>query len=467
MAPYASNESPESAEHLQQACCTPRIGDLVEGRVVAVSKEGLQLQLAGQLLPALLPSSALHEAWPCIGDDLEELLVACVLNGAASVVVPMSACADEQQAAPQAYQVTCSGRGRGRGRGQLGRGAGKSGAATASGPTRADLAYTGENNIATRKSNLDNYSILGSACLGTDTVATPVHDEACRASDVPDTHDHPRYTLQDLLRYRSRQSQDTPQVTSLPSTSPCPEEELEPQLLQAVIHGELPQSWWHRCSVRLKRQALLVALRSGQMHAVFAMQPESDQFRQKLSCFEPDVAFLEDAMHVLCTDAKLAASTAGSPGGSREGRGCEKNRMPRSGLEGPSEAVSAAALEAWSMRGSGAPMGYAAVAWLLERGAPCDALLPEEPGAEAFASRIRGLSLLAELGPSVASSSPKAVASVAGCLRDPEVKGRRAAAEALAKMGVAAARGAPRAIPRLIRLMQQEKDPLCREAWLH
>lgn len=465
MAPCTSGDMSEPGDLLQKDCFTPRIGKLVEGRVVAVSEQGLQLQLAGQPLPALLPSSALPEAWPQIGDDLEGLLVACVSNGAASVVVPMSAGTDEQQAAQRAQQV--AGRGRGRGRGQHGRAAGTSGRVAATEPTPISLACAGEYDSSCN-SNGKSPSILSGACVRphVEFVATPVHAETCTASDVPDSHVHPTYTLQKLLQCRPRPSQDTSQLTSLPATSPCPEEELEPHLLQAVVRGELPPSWWRRCSVRLKRQALLVALRAGQMHAVFAMQPESDQFRQELVCFEPDVAFLEDAMHVLCTDAKLAASTVGSSAGSTAGSGSGKAhpRVPASASEGFSEALFAAALEAWSRRSAGVPRGYEAVAWLLERGAPCNALLPEEPGPEALASRIRGLSLLAELGRSTAAASQKAVAAVAGCLRDPEVKGRRAAAETLAKMGPAAATGAPRAIPRLIRLMQQEKEPLCREA---
>ena len=49
---------------------------------------------------------------------------------------------------------------------------------------------------------------------------------------------------------------------------------------------------------------------------------------------------------------------------------------------------------------------------------------------------------------------------VAGCLKDPEAKGRRAAAQTLAALGPAVASQAPRAVARLARLLD-DSDALC------
>eukprot|EP00439_Symbiodinium_sp_Y106_P012738 s4821_g1.t2 len=214
-----------------------------------------------------------------------------------------------------------------------------------------------------------------------------------------------------------------------PQTAPYREEDFEAMLLQALLSGQLPPPWWHRCSAALKRKALLVALRVGSMQAVYAMQPESAAFRAQLQCFEPDGSFLSEAMSGIWDDAERAAATRRTSGPS----------------SGPS--LKAANLDALQRVASEEGRG-SAVAWLLQRGAPVAALLPEEPGPAALGIRLRGLKLLQDLGQQAAP----AAAAIAGCLRDPEVRGRRAAAEALAALEVTGDL-APRAA-----------DPQCRVA---
>ncbi|CAE7620018.1 unnamed protein product [Symbiodinium natans] len=214
-----------------------------------------------------------------------------------------------------------------------------------------------------------------------------------------------------------------------------PDSDLEGMLLQELVAGELPPSWWRRCKEAAKRKALLMALRVGNMQAVYAMQPESTCFRAELECFEPDASFLSEALRELWADAEDAH--------------CRSARM-----KGLRSEVADATARAWK-----GDRCAASVAWLLQRGAPAAVLLPEEPGPAALAVRLRGLRLLQDLGEQAAP----AATAVAGCLRDPEVHGRRAAAEALACLGAVAGQ-APRAVPRLLRLLEQEANPQCRES---
>ncbi|CAE7211536.1 ODA4 [Symbiodinium sp. CCMP2592] len=261
------------------------------------------------------------------------------------------------------------------------------------------------------------------------------------------------YSRQELLEQRrssancslgggaEAEARPPPRPAWAPQTAPYREEDFEAMLLQALVSGQLPPPWWSRCSAALKRKALLVALRVGSMQAVYAMQPESAAFRAQLQCFEPDGSFLSEAMSGIWDDAERAAAT---------------KRTSPSGPAGPLKAAAKLedALQHVSEEGRGS-----AVAWLLHRGAPVAALLPEEPGPAALGIRLRGLKLLQDLGQQAAP----AAAAVAGCLRDPEVRGRRAAAEALAALEVTGD-VAPRAVPRLRRLLEQEADPQCRVA---
>eukprot|EP00913_Durusdinium_trenchii_P009299 g8738.t1 len=91
------------------------------------------------------------------------------------------------------------------------------------------------------------------------------------------------YTKQQLLECRAAVLRDGKTV-QLASLSQCPEEELETTLVRALLAGDLPPAWWSKRTMPLKRQALRVALRVANMQAVYAMQPESLQFREALSC---------------------------------------------------------------------------------------------------------------------------------------------------------------------------------------
>jgi len=89
----------------------------------------------------------------------------------------------------------------------------------------------------------------------------------------------------------------------LPSLLSYPTAELDQLLITSAEAGQLPPRSWHRCSDRAKRAALLAVLRAGHMHAVFAMQPQSQHFRAELGCEPADVTFLNEAMVALCADA--------------------------------------------------------------------------------------------------------------------------------------------------------------------
>ncbi|CAE8674216.1 unnamed protein product, partial [Polarella glacialis] len=486
-----------------------RLGDLVEARVLAISAEGLLLQLPGQLLPALLPKQ--NAPLECrLGDDLAELRVSeldATDGESASQVVPREAYREDQPPSSlssfSAFQsrlglgfgdgaagaLACEGweaapffcdeegewepvgsrlaggrgKGLGRGSGRLGSGAVSSGYAGSPAFSSGDsphLAFSGagpswaELNPRPCESPVDElppgpvYSKDEMLKIRPFCVGRAEGDEAspgflAMEVDEPATERPPGPPIGE------RQEQPTQMLT----TSPTPEEELGATLLQTVISGQLPPSWWRRCGVESKREALLGALRAGRMHAVFAMQPESEQFREELGCIEMTEGFLKEAMRLMCADSEESASSAASTP-----VGWPKPVVRKTPLG------TAAAL-AWSSRGTAAtPPAAAAIAWLLEQGAPADELLPESPGAEHLAARLRGLRLLGELGPATAALSPGACATVAGCLRDPEAKGRRAAADALGRLGPPAAANAPRAIPRMVRLMQTEPDPQTREA---
>eukprot|EP00435_Cladocopium_sp_Y103_P059395 s401_g21.t1 len=196
----------------------------------------------------------------------------------------------------------------------------------------------------------------------------------------------PSYTKHQLLSFRVA----TTACSGLPKLQPYPEEELESLLHRSILSSELPPPWWSKSSAQLKRSTLQLALRTVNMQAVYAMQPESSQFREALGALDLDAAFLQETLTLLWADVWS---------------------------------------ETWSDVDA-APPSAEAVEWLLLRGAPAHILLPEDP--DSLKMRMKGLRLLGHLGPRVAAAS---AAAVAGCLRDPDVKGRRAAAAALAKLG--------------------------------
>ncbi|CAL1145880.1 unnamed protein product [Cladocopium goreaui] len=166
--------------------------------------------------------------------------------------------------------------------------------------------------------------------------------------------------------------------------------------------------------------------------------------------------FLADTLKEMCSDAQ-------SSEGFKPAKKHKRTDDARGVLLSRTEAQAMVAWSRGASRGFAAAPAAAAAAWLVQRGAAVELLLPEAEGQEALSSRLRGLGLLAEFGPAMleTASSERAahiVEAVAGCLRDPEASGRKAAAETLLNFGPSVAK-ASRALPRLLRLVQ--KDPEC------
>jgi hypothetical protein len=239
---------------------------------------------------------------------------------------------------------------------------------------------------------------------------------------------------------------------------PCRQEELDEMLLQMLSRGQRVPPWWGRCSSGAKRKAMILALRTGRLGSATVMQAAAHTSDEETRCFEIDHDFLHEAMQILSADAE-AVSTP-------EAKSAVKKKRPEDEQSGPASVVLDSVIaSAWAPSEEKSKRPAAAViGWLLERGASVDALLPESPGPAALAVRLCGLQVLSELGAAAAEASSAVPAAVAGCLRDPEVRGRRAAAMALASFGPAVGVNAPRAVPRLLRLMQQDQDQQTREA---
>lgn len=402
------------------APCPWQVGDLVEGRVFRMSAEGAWISMAaGQghcrqcvlvsesqvAVPAsttvmgLLPCSTSSACALQVGDDLTGLRITEITAGG---VVLLSSCERASVREPVVVELP-PGFGRGRAGTRQGRGA-------------ASAAGRGRGKGCTAP-DCDAALVAGSAGASSSFAqgvpswpasryhhaATPVALDGSEGSDAC------RYSREVLLSRRVRNlhgrnmgdrnskfqsATASPTATTdavgnavLPSLVSLPSKELDASLLAHVAAGKLPPKGWTRCSVAARRNALLVALKASHMHCVFAMQPESERFRDELSCIDLGAEFLRSAMQSLCED-----------------------------------------LAAW---GHSSPR-LAPIAWLLERGAPMEPLLrPAIHSANVTAHRINGLRLLKELG--VAASA--AVGEVLLCLGDADARVRRAAADVLGSVG--------------------------------
>jgi len=130
-------------------------------------------------------------------------------------------------------------------------------------------------------------------------------DRRCRnETGTSKAHKTVCYPREELLRLRQLDSTgDRAVQVQLPGLSSYPTAELDQLLIACAEGGQLPPRSWNRCSDHAKRDALLAVLRGGHMHAVFAMRPQSQHFRDELGCEPADVTFLNDAMAALCADA--------------------------------------------------------------------------------------------------------------------------------------------------------------------
>lgn len=236
------------------------------------------------------------------------------------------------------------------------------------------------------------------------------------------------YTKEQLLRLRPKKSPASQAAgtgasgPSGPSLVNRPEEEIAAALLKAVQSGRLPPPDWTHASSVSKREALLVALERGHMHAVFAMQPESEAFRSDVRCYEPETpglwsAFLDEAL------ARLMAHTAAA-GKAAEGPPLEPT------------------------------------AWLLEHGAASVLLLPKGDSRDAIQSRLAGLKLLGMLG---SNGQAIGAAEILECLTDGDVRVKRAAAESLGFLGPPAALEVPKSVGKLRQLLLKDPDAQSRQ----
>ncbi|CAJ1388805.1 unnamed protein product [Effrenium voratum] len=224
-----------------------------------------------------------------------------------------------------------------------------------------------------------------------------------------------------------------------------PHQELDRSMLQMVISTRQLPAWWARCSRKVKHQAFRVACRTGRLNIMKAIY-----------CADGigiDTAFLTETLKEMCADAQGAADVkvTKKPKRSEDSKGerwAGWQRKPRP----PGRRPGGASGERQQPRRQ---PGW----WSRGRLWSCCCRSQDE----AFPARLRGLKMLAELGPSIRDASEQIVVAVAGCLRDPEVSGRRAAADTLAQFGLAANQ-APRALPRLLRLVQKDEDVAVREA---
>jgi len=198
------------------------------------------------------------------------------------------------------------------------------------------------------------------------------------------------YTREQLLSLRFSHTDSNQKASGnasnlLPSAVSYSSEELDCMLLKLIALGQLPPPWLKNCTCSAKRQALLAALRQSHMHIVFALQPQSDHFREELQCIELDKSFLFDAMTALWDDATNA------------------------GMDHP-------------------PL--APVSWLLENGATAESILCRQRGQ----SRLGGLKMLGKLGAQAHVAGKQLISSAT----DDDARIRRASIDAIANIGACA-----------------------------
>ncbi|CAK9008923.1 unnamed protein product [Durusdinium trenchii] len=445
------------------------LGDLVVGRTASIAAEGLLVKLPGQDAPALLPRQVAYSGI-AVGDEICDLLVVWLYpDGSASVVVP-EATAQELVATGQFPSLekqddTSMAPVRSKGRW---------GAAKEPKEPSPEL----ENSKDSEASRLMPFLVAGHATdaptyasvalVKPETTLSYVSQSSATKSSSANKDPAKEQESEDTIYSRKqlltlRQSmlmmQDAGESASspLPTSMPCKEEELDSSMLQMVICTRQLPVWWGRCGKEAKRQAFRLACRTGRLRIVKAIYAGGD--------VGIDTDFLAETVKEMCNDAQSSA-------GFKPGKKHKRSEDARGLLLSRAEAQ---AVAAWGRAGAGAATaGVAspaaeAIAWLLEHGAPVGLLLPEAPGPEALSARLRGLGIIAEYGPSI-SEVEHIVEAVAGCLKDPEASGRLAAAQTLARFGTAAGQ-APRALPRLRRLVQSAPRavaPLGRvRSWSH
>ncbi|CAJ1368138.1 unnamed protein product [Effrenium voratum] len=423
-----------------------RIGDLAIGRALSITPGGLLVKLPGQDAPALLPHQVARHGVG-VGDELCDLLVVQLYPDErfASVVVPEAAAEELVASADEGGSATSNAQcqedetlAQARSRGRWG--APREPQEPKEPQAASRLMPFLVSSRAAEAAEAPSYASVA---------MKPSHAATSRKAAVP--KEEPKddsLSVQQLLQMRevmlTAQDAGESAASPLPTSMPCRDEELDRSMLQMVISTRQLPAWWARCSRKVKHQAFRVACRTGRLNIMKAIY-----------CADGigiDTAFLTETLKEMCADAQGAADVkvTKKPKRSEDSKGA----MGR---------VAAQATAAWTAPGGSfgrAPAAQAA-AWLVEQGAPVELLLPES--GEAFPARLRGLKMLAELGPSIRDASEQIVVAVAGCLRDPEVSGRRAAADTLAQFGLAANQ-APRALPRLLRLVQKDEDVAVREA---
>ncbi|CAE7040037.1 unnamed protein product [Symbiodinium sp. CCMP2592] len=448
------------------------VGDLISsGVVLSAAPHGVLLKLPSQEAPALLPNQVARDELE-VGQEVQNLLVACLYSDArsASVVVPETvaeevvAAADAQGGAERSEQVASESSSSLTVRGRWGRSKEQPGAekTPAEDPDeRQDgdgdcrlmpflvgsrAAETTYSSVAQRPVGAPNAGGSGPA------VAWPRKHPGLGPEQESEG---PSYSKLQLLQLRPSilDGNDLEDAASVPTSMPCQQEEVDERMLHMVIrHHQLPV-WWARCCKEAKLQAFRVACRIGRLRL-------SKQLHTDALNVEIDAAVVSETLQEMCLDMQSAA-------GARAATKKKRSWWPKNSSSGElMSAVEAQAIAAWTSSSlSFATVPAASVAaWLLELGGPVGLLLPESPGEEALSARLRGLRLLGELGPSHSiPDSCTMLASIAGCLRDPEARGRKAAAEALGNFGPAAAES-PRAVPRLLRLVKQDCDVSVREA---
>lgn len=439
------------------------VGDLIPSCIVlSAAPHGLLLKLPSQEAPALLPNQVARDEF-AIGQEVQNLLVACLYSDArsASVVVPETVAEEMVAAADSEGVITERSASSFAARGRWGRSKEQPGAEKT--PTEdADMQQDDDSSrlmpflVGSRAAETTYSSVAqqpGSVNLAAGSaMAWP------RKHPVPEQQESegPSYSKQQLLQLRPSildGNELEHNEASVLTSMPCQQEEVDERMLHMVIrHHQLPV-WWARCRKEAKLQAFRVACRIGRLRL-------SKQLHTDAQTIGIDAAAVSETLQEMCLDMQSAA-------GARASTKKKRSWWPKNSSSGElMSAVEAQAIAAWtsaSLSLATVPAAFVA-AWLLELGGPVGLLLPESPGEEALSARLRGLRLLGELGPSHSiPDSCTMMASIAGCLRDPEARGRKAAAEALGNFGPTAAE-TPRAVPRLLRLVKQDRDVSVREA---
>eukprot|EP00435_Cladocopium_sp_Y103_P053312 s303_g17.t1 len=436
-----------------------RIGDVVIGRTLSIAAEGLLVKLPQQDAPALLPRQVAYSGIT-VGDEICDLLVVWLYpdGRGASVVVPEAAAEElvtgvvtEPVVTPEAPAPSVRSKGRW--------GAASSSEPPAAAPAAPD-AQGGARLMPFLVQAAEAPSYASVALVKPESTGShrwTKKEEIAAQEEAAEGC----YSKQQLLQIRNSLLlvQDAGESASspLPTSMPCQEEDLDRSMLQMVVSTRQLPVWWTRCSREAKQQAFRIACRTGRMRILKAIHGDQES-AQQLGLNED---FLTETLKEMCSDAQ---SSEGFKPAKKHKRTDDAKGVLLSRTE-------AQALVAWSRgasRGFAAAPAAAAAAWLVERGAAVELLLPEAEGQEALSSRLRGLGLLAEFGPAMmeTASSERAahiVEAVAGCLRDPEASGRKAASDALLNFGPSAAK-ASRALPRLLRLVQKDSDSSVREA---